>query len=290
MAFWGEWKRTIGATHDLFGLIQRVSQSPKQYRGDSKLTVTQKDIVFDSVDFSYPSRANQSIFENLSLKVEAGKKTAVVGRSGSGKSTLVNLLLGCYPIKAGQIKLGTKPLEDYGFGSVIDAISVVEQEPVIFSGTISDNISFASIDEDISPEAIEDAARKANIHDFISGLPDGYQTVVGERGAQLSGGQKQRIAVARAFLRDTDILILDEPTSALDSESAALIRSALNELAKNKTTLVIAHSLSQIIDADKIIVLDKGKVVDEGEHEQLVQQSQGEYKKLFASELAVSEG
>jgi ATP-binding cassette subfamily B protein len=285
--FWGEWMRTVGATDDLFALIQRVSQSPKEQSKEKKLKVTPQDIIFDDVNFSYPSRPEHSVFEHFSLQIDVGKKTALVGRSGSGKSTIVNLILGCYPLNSGQIKLGHNSLSDYGYESVVDSVSVVEQEPVIFSGTISDNISFASKKENVSDVDIQQAAKKAHIHDFIVGLPDGYKTVVGERGAQLSGGQKQRIAIARAFLRDTDIIILDEPTSALDSENAALIRAAFNELAQNKTTIIIAHSLSQIIDADKIVVLDKGKVVAEGEHRQLMQSQQSVYTELFAAELSM---
>lgn len=287
-SFWGEWMRTVGATDDLFALIHRNSKSSKQYKTHVKLPIKQQDILFKQVDFSYPSRPQHKVFAQFDLRLEAGKKTALVGRSGSGKSTVINLILGYYPLNAGQILLGQRPLSDCGYESVIQAISVVEQDPVIFSGTISDNISFASADELVSADAIEQAAKKAHIHDFIISLPNGYQTQIGERGMQLSGGQKQRIAIARAFLRDTDILILDEPTSALDGDSAGLVHKAFNQLAKNKTTLVIAHSLTQIKDADNIVVLEKGKVVAEGNHKQLIQCGQNVYKELFAAELSVA--
>jgi ATP-binding cassette subfamily B protein len=286
--FWGSWMSTLGATDDLFALIHRKSSSSKQNNTSNQLLFNKQDIVFDNVDFCYPSRPEHSIFKNFNLNIEAGKKTALVGRSGSGKSTIVSLILGCYQLNSGYIRLGKNTISDYGFESFLNTISVVEQEPTIFSGTIAENIKFASLQEEVSVEAIEQAAIKAHIHEFIIDLPQGYQTIVGERGAQLSGGQKQRIAIARAFLRDTNILILDEPTSALDSESATLIRTAINELSKNRTTIVIAHSLAQIIDADNIIVLDKGEIIEQGCHEQLIHNQHGFYKELFATELSIT--
>jgi ATP-binding cassette subfamily B protein len=286
--FWGSWMGTLGATDDLFALIHRKSSSSKQNNTSGQVLFNKQDIVFDNVDFCYPSRPEHSIFKNFNLNIEAGKKTALVGRSGSGKSTIVSLILGCYQLNSGHIRLGKNIISDYGFEPFLNTISVVEQEPTIFSGTIAENIKFASLQEEVSVEAIEQAAIKAHIHEFIIDLPQGYQTIVGERGAQLSGGQKQRIAIARAFLRDTNILILDEPTSALDSESATLIRTAINELSKNRTTIVIAHSLAQIIDAENIVVLDKGEIIEQGCHEQLINNPHGFYKELFATELSIS--
>jgi len=287
-SFWGTWMRTVGATDELFSLIYKKSNSPKKGSPANKLIVSKQDLFLDNVSFSYPTRSNILIFDHLNIKFISGEKTAIVGRSGSGKSTIISLILGCYQLKAGRIKLGNHEVSEYGFESYLNSISVVEQEPIIFTGTIADNIKFASLDENVLEEDIKHAAQKAHIHDFIEKLPDGYQTILGDRGAQLSGGQKQRIAIARAFLRNTNILILDEPTSALDNESATLIKQAINELSKNKTTILVAHSLSQIIDADKIIILDEGKVIAEGSHKELIKNNNNAYLYLFSSDIATS--
>ncbi|CAM4746652.1 unnamed protein product [Rotaria magnacalcarata] len=229
---------------------------------------TVKIFQFSNVYFFYPARSNVPILTNLSLKIKCGQTVALVGSSGSGKSTCVQLLQRFYNLQSGSIRIDGKETKEYNLKWLREHIGVVNQEPVLFHKTIRENILFGF--DLATNEQIHQAAKMANAHDFIMALPNKYETLVGERGAALSGGQKQRIAIARALLRDPRILLLDEATSSLDNESEKIVQEALERASQNRTTLVIAHRLSTIRRADKIIVMQKGEIVEEGDHESLM--------------------
>jgi ATP-binding cassette, subfamily B, bacterial len=220
----------------------------------------------EDVSFAYSSR--KRTLEDVSFRVAPGERVAVVGHTGAGKSTLMSLLIRFYDPKGGRIAFDGIDIRDVSLASLRDQISVVLQEPLLFSGTIAENIRYGSLEA--SDEEIEAAARAANCHDFISRLPDGYDTVLGERGAQISGGERQRICVARAFLRDAPILILDEPTSSIDSKTEDVILDSLEGLMEGRTSFMIAHRLSTVRHADQILVMEDGRVVERGTHEELV--------------------
>jgi ATP-binding cassette, subfamily B, bacterial MsbA len=231
-------------------------------------------IEFDNVSFAYDK---DHVLENIDLKIQKGKTIALVGPSGGGKSTLADLVPRFYDPSAGVVKLDGVPLTDYDLDSLRKVMGVVTQESILFNDTIFNNIAFGM--ENVAEEDVIQAARVANAHDFIMQTENGYQTTIGERGAKLSGGQRQRISIARAVLKNPPILILDEATSALDSESEKLVQDALNNLMQNRTSIVIAHRLSTIQHADEIIVVQDGRIVERGRHEDLIDQS-GVYRKL----------
>jgi ABC-type multidrug transport system fused ATPase/permease subunit len=231
------------------------------------------------VNFVYPSRKDVRIFNGLSFKVDSGQKIALVGPSGSGKSTIIKLLSGLYPFEGGSILLDGKDIRSYNITALRKNFGTVPQDVVLFGGTIRENIAYGK--PSAADEEILVAAEKAYALEFINGFPEGLNTVVGERGIKLSGGQKQRIAIARAILRDPKILILDEATSALDSESEELVKQALDELMKNRTTFIIAHRLSTIREADVILVINKGKIVEQGKHSDLSKMDKGIYSNLL---------
>ena len=233
-------------------------------------------VVFDSVNFSYADRV--ATLKNVSLAVGAGQVAAVVGPTGAGKTTLVSLIPRFYQPSSGRILLDGTDVRGLTLRSLREQISLVLQEPLLFSGTIAENIRYGRLDADAA-EVIA-AAKDANAHDFIAALPEGYDTRIGERGAQLSAGERQRVAVARAFLKDAPILILDEPTSAIDSRTEAVILDALDRLMVGRTTFIVAHRLSTIRHADVIFVLQRGEVVERGSHESLLER-QGLYRQLY---------
>jgi ATP-binding cassette subfamily B protein len=218
------------------------------------------------VDFSYESK--RQILHDVSFDVPSGSKVAVVGASGSGKSTLSRLLYRFYDISAGRITVNGTDIRDVMQSSLRAAIAIVPQDTVLFNDTIYYNIQYGR--PDATPEEVIAAARAAHIHDFIASLPDGYEARVGERGLKLSGGEKQRVAIARAILKDPRILIFDEATSALDSKSEKAIQSELDRIARGHTTLVIAHRLSTIMDADQILVMERGRIIERGTHRELL--------------------
>ena len=234
-------------------------------------------IGFERVDFSYEPR--RQILFDVAFEVPAGSKVAVVGHSGSGKSTLARLLFRFYDVNAGRIVVNGTDLRDFTQTSLRAAIGIVPQDTVLFNDTILYNIHYGR--PSASPEEVIEAAKTAHIHDFIESLPDGYESRVGERGLKLSGGEKQRVAIARAVLKKPGILIFDEATSALDSETEKSIQSELDRIARGRTTLVIAHRLSTVMDADQILVLDQGRIVERGDHRSLLE-SNGAYAQMWA--------
>ena len=244
-------------------------------------------IEFKNVVFSYEQEKGATI-DNFSLNIRPGQKVALVGPSGSGKSTISNLLLRFYDISGGSIRVDGYDIRKLNLNSYRDNIGIVLQEPFLFSGTIRDNIAYA-VKREVPDDEIFAAAKMANVEEFVSQLPDGYDTVIGENGASLSGGQKQRLAIARAVLKNPSILILDEATSALDTVSEYLVQDALDKLMHGKTTIIIAHRLSTIKNADVIVVLDKGKIVQQGRHDDLMSQP-GTYRDLYQTQTRMNRG
>lgn len=251
--------------------------------GGKQLLSIEGNVDFMNVEFSYPTRKNVVVLQNFSLHLEKGKVHALVGPSGSGKSTVASLIERFYSLNKGSILLDGVDISTLDPSWLRSKIGIVSQEPVLFATSIEDNIRFGK--PGASPEEIENAARVANCHDFITNFPHGYQTVVGERGVQLSGGQKQRIAIARAILKNAPILILDEATSALDSESEVLVQEALERLMKGRTVLIIAHRLSTIKKSDIIFVLKNGIIVEKGKHDELMAKKEF-YASLVSSQLS----
>jgi ATP-binding cassette subfamily B protein len=244
-----------------------------------KLTVTGGEIQFDNMSFAYKEKTSaQHVFTGFNLHVHAGEKIGLVGPSGGGKSTLTRLLLRFDEVQKGQILIDNQPINNVTQKSLRQAISYVPQEPLLFHRTIRENIAYGK--SNATKAAIETAAKQANAQDFILSFPNGYDTIVGERGVKLSGGQRQRIAIARAMLKDAPILVLDEATSALDSENEQDVQQALWKLMQNRTVLVIAHRLSTIQKMDRIVVLVNGAVAEDGPHKKLLAQH-GIYAKLW---------
>ena len=243
-------------------------------------------IEFQDVRFSYPG-TRRTVHDGLSFRAEAGERLGLVGPSGGGKSSIVRLLLRFYDPDRGRILLGGHDLRTLPFAEIRSLISVVNQDTFLFHGTVEENIRLGR--PDASHEELEDAARAANIHDFILTLPQGYQTTIGEKGIKLSGGQRQRVAIARALLRDTPILVLDEALSAVDAENEAVIQEALDRLMQGRTTLILAHRLSSVIDCDRILVLDGGKVAEQGRHDALMARH-GVYASLMAEQAREQHG
>jgi ATP-binding cassette subfamily B (MDR/TAP) protein 1 len=250
---------------------QDATPVPDHLRGEVELK---------HVDFSYPTRPDMPVFRDLNLRIRAGKTLALVGPSGCGKSSVIALIQRFYDPTSGRVMIDGKDIRKYNLKSLRRHISVVPQEPCLFATTIYENIAYGH-DSATEAEIIE-AATLANAHKFISSQPDGYKTFVGERGIQLSGGQKQRIAVARAFLRKAELMLLDEATSALDAESERSVQEALDRASTGKTTIIVAHRLSTIRNANVIAVIDDGKVAEQGSHSQLMKNHQdGIYARMI---------
>jgi subfamily B ATP-binding cassette protein MsbA len=238
------------------------------------------EIVFENVSFNYDKE--KKVLDNINLKIDKGKVVALVGSSGAGKSTLVNLVPRFYDVTSGKITIDGVDIRLLHLKTLRRQLGIVAQDTILFSGTIEENIAYGV--ENYTTENVVKAAKAANAHEFIKDLPEGYLTQVGERGVKLSGGQKQRISIARAIMTDPKILILDEATSALDTESEQLVQDALEKLMKNRTTMVIAHRLSTVTNADSIVFLDKGKIKECGKHSQLLQKK-GAYAALFETQF-----
>ena len=274
-------QQAIAASERIFEMLDTHTEVVEQPDAPP-LAPFQHAIEFRDVGFGYDDGANR-ILRNMSFTVHAGEMIAIVGRSGAGKTTLVNLLPRFYDVASGMILIDGVDIRRPSLASLRRQIGIVTQDTVLFDDSIARNIAYGS--PDATPQQIESAARAANAHDFIAMLPKGYETMIGERGQRLSGGQRQRVAIARALLKDAPILVLDEATSALDTESELLVQEALSNLMRNRTSFVIAHRLSTIRRADAIIVLEHGRVVEMGRHDELLAHADGTYATLYQLQL-----
>lgn len=275
-----DFSKAVGASSRVFELLDRQSVVVS---GDQKVDALRGEVALSEVVFAYPTRPEAPVLQGLTLSIHPGEVVALVGPSGGGKSTVAALLSRFYDPQGGQIALDGKPLETLDADWLREQVGVVSQEPILFASSIIDNIRYGRMTA--TKEEVIAAARAANAHDFISDFPDGYETMVGERGVRLSGGQKQRVAIARAILKDPRVLVLDEATSALDAESEHLVQEALDRLMAGRSTLVIAHRLSTIQDADRVVVLSEGRVVQQGSHDELIAVD-GLYRRLVERQFA----
>ncbi len=247
---------------------------------------SQPAIAFEDVSFAYPGGRSAAL-EGLNFSLAPGERVGVVGTSGAGKSSVVRMLLRFYDPQSGAVRIGGRDLRELDPEHVRSQIAVVSQDTYLFYGTVEDNLRLGR--QDASEQEVVAAARAANAHDFIQALPAGYKTLIGERGTRLSGGQRQRIAIARALLRDSPILILDEALSSVDAENEAVIQEALDRLVQGRTTLILAHRLSSVIAADRIIVLEGGRVVESGRHDELIHRD-GPYRRLMGTQAMAGQG
>ncbi|WP_225029452.1 ABC transporter transmembrane domain-containing protein [Xinfangfangia pollutisoli] len=282
---WGELQRAAGATERLVELLSVEDTVQDPARPVALPRPVRGEIAFEDVGFRYPARPEASALNGVSLHVRPGETVALVGPSGAGKTTMLQLLQRFYDPQEGQVTLDGIDLRDMARVDFRQAIALVPQDPVIFAASARDNIRFGR--PDASDAEVEAAARAAAAHDFLTGLPQGYDTFLGERGVMLSGGQKQRVAIARAILRDAPVLLLDEATSALDAESERAVQAAVERLAEGRTTLVVAHRLATVKRADRIVVFDQGRIAAIGTHDQLVAEG-GLYARL--ARLQFTEG
>src|SRR6056297_23664 len=273
-------QKAIGASERIFKLLE-VDEKVIEKEDAIEMPSIEGNVEFNDVSFSY--NEGEEVLKDINLNISKGEMIAFVGHSGAGKSTLVNLIPRFYDVDSGKIRIDGIEIKDVKIDTLRKQIGIVPQETILFKGTIAENIAYGA--EHKSREEIIDAAKKANAHQFIVEFDKGYDTEIGERGVSLSGGQKQRISIARALLTDHKILILDEATSSLDLKSESLIQEALERLIEDRTTFVIAHRLSTVINADKIIVLEEGEIVEKGKHEDLIQK-EGYYYNLYKSQFA----
>lgn len=276
--FYTELVGAVGATERVREILNSKTETdvrPQTNHPAGRLT---GDVVFDNVRFSYPTRPDMGVLKGVSLTIPAGKKVALVGQSGAGKSTIMQLLLQFHRLDTGAIRIGDTDIYEFDLESYRQNFAIVPQEVILFGGTIRENILYGK--PDASEDEIIEAARKANAWDFIRSFPEGMDTIVGERGIKLSGGQRQRIAIARAILRNPTILLLDEATSSLDAESEKVVQEALNNLMEGRTSIIIAHRLATIREADRIYVLDGGQIIEQGTHEELSALHEGFYSSL----------
>ena len=280
-------QRALGATERIFEFINGKTETINLHYGtNSNKNRVKGDLEFKNIQFTYPTRPDFQVLKNVSFNAKAGETIALVGSSGSGKSTLASLALRFYEPNSGQYTIDGKLSSEYELTELRDQMAIVPQDVLLFGGTIRENILYGK--PSASNDDIIDASKQANAHDFIMSFPDQFETLVGDRGIQLSGGQRQRIAIARAVLKNPSILILDEATSSLDSESERLVQEALDKLMIGRTSIVIAHRLSTIRNADKIVVLQKGEVLEAGTHQELIKNESGLYYKLSKMQFELS--
>lgn len=277
-------QRTIGASERILEIIDENEENVTAHA--RKISSLKGDIKFEKVQFTYPTRIDQEVLKGIDLHIHEGEKVALVGPSGAGKSTIIQLLLRFYEPSAGIISVNNVNIRDFNLYHFREKIALVPQEVILFGGSIRENILYGK------PDAMEDqileAASQANALTFINEFPERMNTIVGDRGVALSGGQRQRIAIARAILRDPDLLILDEATSSLDSNSEFLVKEALDKLMKNRTTIIIAHRLATIQKVDRIYVLQHGRIVEAGKHQELLQDMNGVYTNLVKMQISLS--
>ncbi len=285
-------QKTVGATQRVRELLREpaeasVGAAPATAAALPLPARLHGEVTFDAVSFRYPSRPDVAVLHSVSLRARAGERIALVGPSGAGKSTLTALLLRFYVPDSGRLLIDDRDARDYPLAWFRGQMAIVPQDVLLFGGTIAENIVYGRPGADDA--AVREAARLANAHDFIAAFPDGYATLVGDRGIQLSGGQRQRIAIARAILKNPAILILDEATSSLDSESERLVQIALERLMQGRTTFIVAHRLATIRTADRIAVLDAGRIVELGTHDELSAKSDGLYRRLSSLQFGQKE-
>ncbi|MFM8394149.1 MAG: ABC transporter ATP-binding protein, partial [Acidobacteriota bacterium] len=268
----------------IFRLLDEEQEMPDR-PGATRLARFAREIEFRDVSFGYGVGFEEAVIADISFRVRAGEMVAIVGQSGAGKSTLTNLIPRFFDVTAGAVLVDGHDVRDLQLASLREQVALVTQEVSLFNDTVRANIAYGAFGRHDSPERIEAAAKAALADEFIARLPDGYDTVIGERGLILSGGQRQRLAIARAILKDAPILILDEATSALDTESERLVQTALNNLMAGRTTIVIAHRLSTVRRADRIIVMEKGRIAEVGTHQELLERG-GIYRRLYEMQFA----
>ncbi len=287
---------SIAGIGDLYGQVQKAVGSSERILEVLNEEIAEDVIVpdqhlklnghikMDDIGFSYPTRKDMTVLDKINIEIKPGEKVALVGPSGAGKSTIIQLLMRYYRIDAGGLSIDGKAVYDYPLRAYRQNIGVVPQEVILFGGSIKENIAYGK--QSATMDEIKQAAAQANALDFIESFPEGFETLVGERGVKLSGGQRQRIAIARAILKNPSILILDEATSSLDAESEQLVQDALDELMKGRTSIIIAHRLSTVRQADNIFVIKDGQVVESGTHEDLIEMKKGVYNKLVKLQFA----
>lgn len=285
-SLFGAYQEAVGAARRVFDLLETVSTVKDPVRPLKLPRPLRGEIVVDNVRFNY-NPALPEVLQGVSLRIGAGEVVALVGPSGAGKTTVASLLPRFWDVSSGRITFDGVDIRDISLAELRGAIGIVPQEPTLFSGTIRENIAYAALGVSASPpneESIWAAAKAAHAVEFIERLPDGFDTRVGERGVKLSGGQRQRIAIARVFLKDPALVILDEATSSLDTESERLVEEAMEDLLRARSTLIIAHRLSTVLRADRLVVIDRGVIVEEGRHQDLLA-SEGVYSRLYRGQF-----
>jgi len=272
------------AASDMLDVVEFSKQDfeVKDKKNAKELIVKKGEAFFNNITFQYGEHLSP-LFSNFSVKIKKGEKVALVGHSGSGKSTFIKIFQRLYDVQKGEILIDNQNISDVTIESLRSSIVLVPQEPILFHRSLAENIAYGNINA--SKEEIIKASKVAHAHEFISKLPQGYDTLVGERGVKLSGGERQRVAIARAVLASGSILVLDEATSSLDSESEKYIQDALETIMEGRTTIVVAHRLSTIKKVDRILVFEEGKIIEEGSHKKLLQKEGGVYKKLFEMQV-----